>query len=731
MALEIKVGPPQLAINQGNVVLVTDEDGQIVFPSDKGIYVFDTRLISSWMIWANGVPWDLLNSGNLTHYASRIFLANGAIFTADGEIPRHSIALSIGRSLGGGMHEDLDLTNHGPKAVRFNLEIAVRSDFADIFEVKSKRIVRRGKITSRWSAAKAQLKTAYRNRDFRRDVTIAIHRSDSPAVFANGRLSFEVELGPGSSWHACLFYTFTDGRDRSGVPEECIERCRDSSVGQRVREWKHAVLKIRTSNEEVYRLFTQAVEDMAALRLPIKGTDHMHYVPAAGVPWFAALFGRDSLIASLQSALVYPKFATATLEVLGKYQATERDDHRDAEPGKIMHELRRGELAHFKAIPHTPYYGTADATPLYLIVLHTAWMATGDANLLERHLTTAEKCLTWIDEYGDRDGDGFQEYATRSAEGYENQGWKDAGEAVVNSDGSLVKGPKALCELQGYVYDAWLRMAAIFDHLGKSDRADDLRRKASRLFDHFNEAFWDEEAGFYALALDGDKKKVMSIASNPGHCLWSGIVPPERAGRVVSRLMERDMRSGWGIRTLSAAHPAFNPFSYQNGSVWPHDNSFIALGFRRYGFADEAADLIREVTGAGSFVDRHQMPELYAGVQRSPTNFPVQYLGANVPQAWAAGSAFAFLQAILGFQPDAPRDRFYLDPRLPNWLPDLVVKDLQVGQRRFDLRFWREGTASRWEVTKGEASKAAQRQFASGRLLSGYKDDVDRLAVVD
>jgi glycogen debranching enzyme len=396
-----------------------------------------------------------------------------------------------------------------------------------------------------------------------------------------------------------------------------------------------------------------------------------------------------------------------------------------------MHELRLGELAHFKAIPHTPYYGTADATLLYLIVLHTAWMATGDTGLLERHLATAEKCLSWIDKYGDRDGDGFQEYATRSAEGYENQGWKDAGEALVNSDGSLVKGPKALCELQGFVYDAWQRMAAIFDHLAKPEWADALTRKAKDLYDRFNEAFWDEDVGFYAFALDGDKRRVMSVASNPGLCLWSGIVPPVRARRVASRLLQPDMRSGWGIRTLSATHPAFNPFSYQNGSIWPHDNGFIALGFRRYGFADEAADLIREVSGAGSFFDRHQMPELYAGVQRNATNFPVQYLGANVPQAWAAGSAFSFLQAIIGFQPEAPHDKLFLDPCLPDWLPDLVVKDLRMGQRQFDLRFWRDGGTSRWEVTKGDASKVTQRDFASGPFLSGHKVAVSHLAAVD
>ena len=235
--------------------------------------------------------------------------------------------------------------------------------------------------------------------------------------------------------------------------------------------------------------------------------------------------------------------------------------------------------------------------------------------------------------------------------------------------------------------------------------------------EQFNEAFWDEETGFYAFALDGDKRKVMTVASNPGHCLWSGIVPQERAERIVSRLMQPDMRSGWGIRTLSSQHAAFNPFSYQNGAVWPHDNGLIALGFRRYGFAKEAAQLIREVSGAGGFFDRHQMPELYAGIQRTSMNFPIQYLGANVPQAWAAGSIFAFMQAIIGFQPDAPNDMLYLDPSLPDWLPDLTLTDLRVGKRVYDLKLWRQGDRSKWEVLKGDASRVRQRSFASGSTL--------------
>ncbi len=282
-------------------------------------------------------------------------------------------------------------------------------------------------------------------------------------------------------------------------------------------------------------------------------------MPAAGLPWFVALFGRDSLIVSLQNALVYPDFARGALDVLAEWQATERDDYRDAEPGKILHELRRGELAHFKLIPHTPYYGTADATPLYLVTLHTAWRCTGDLAMVQRLMPVAERCLRWIDEWGDRDGDGFQEYQTRSPKGYENMAWKDSGDSVMHADGSAVHGPKALCELQGYVFDAWTRMAEIYDALGKPDRAAELRQKAAALYQRFNELFWNEAEGYYAYGLDGDKRPILSVASNPGHLLWSGIVPPDRAGRVVARLMQPDMWSGWGIRTLSAKHPSLQP----------------------------------------------------------------------------------------------------------------------------------------------------------------------------
>jgi glycogen debranching enzyme len=709
MTLEIKVGPPQLSVHQGYTFMVSDPDGQILSEGEKGLYFLDTRLISMWALFADGVSWKLLNGGALVSSAARVYCTNPPILTASGNIPENTLGLVFGRHIDGGMHEDIDIFNHGSQRVCFNLEIAFRSDFADIFEVKERKVTRRGEIRSDWSATEPELTTTYQHDDFSRSISVRASSQHSAMGYANGRLSFKIDLHPGAAWHTCLVYTFANGDNKSAAPKHCIGDYVSTEAVRAQQLWQQSVLKVETSNDTFATAFAQSVDDMSALRLPIAGTDHMQFVPAAGLPWFAALFGRDSLIVSLQNAIVHPEFALGALLVLAKWQATERDDYRDAEPGKIHHELRRGELAHFKLIPHTPYYGTADATPLYLITLHSAWTCTGDHTLLTTHLETAERCLNWIDQYGDRDGDGFQEYQTRSPVGYENQGWKDSGDAVMNVDGSLVKGPKALCELQGYVYDAWLRMAQIYEALDKGDRAAELRRKAGMLFIKFNEKFWNEAEGYYAYALDGDKRPVLSVASNPGQCLWSGIVPPDRARRVVGRLMKPDMWSGWGIRTLSADHKSFNPYNYQTGAVWPHDNGFIAQGMKRYGFHEETCRIAEAITRAAGYFAMDQMPELYAGTQWDGSNFPVQYLGANVPQGWAAGSIFSLLQAMLGFQPDAPNKVLYVDPALPDWMPELTVRDLRVGSMTFDIRFSRKSEVTEFEVTRGPKNFVVRR----------------------
>jgi len=708
MAVEINIGPPLLTINHGSTFMVTDLNGEIAADSEQGVFARDTRFVSYYAIFANGMSWTRLTSSPVTYYGARIYLTNKAFSTLDGDVPVGTLALVISRSASEGIHEDLDLSNYGFTPVRLNLEVVLRSDFADLFEVKSHRFMRRGRIETEWNAKRHELRTHYTNRDFRRTFTYRA-KSKPPPVYANGRLTFEIELQPGASWHSCCEYSMGSDGHISALSRACLDS--DPTKFDSVQlQWMGQTTALTSANEDIYRLYRQSIEDMCALRLHDQDMAHDVWVPSAGVPWFVTVFGRDSLIVSLQNMTVDPAFARGALKKLAELQAIASDDYRDADPGKIPHEIRFGELAHFHRIPHTPYYGTADATPLYLILLHEAWKWTGEDALIREYRDVALRCLEWIDRYGDLDRDGFQEYKTRSSQGCENMSWKDSGTAIVYPDGSQVKAPKALCELQGYVFDAWMRMAELFDQLGEAPRANELRRKAAELRHRFEERFWSEDIGFYALTLDPDKRPVRTIASNPGHLLWSGMVPREHAARVVKRLMEPDMWSGWGIRTLSAHNPAYNPFSYQRGAVWPHDNGIIALGFKRYGFAAEAARIARDISGAASYFVSYQLPELYAGIERKAGTFPVQYPGANVPQAWAAGSVFHLLRAILGLQADAANGHLYVDPALPTWLPELTLHGLAVGKAKVDLRFSVEGDATKWEASVRQGSLQVEKK---------------------
>lgn len=699
MAIEVTVGPPLITINRGSTFVVCEQDGCISPYTDQGIYSRDTRYVSSYEMFADGERWVLQNSGSTAYYGSRAYLTNPKLTTEHGEVEAATVSLVLNRAVSEGIHEDFDIHNYSMKRVRFCFEISLRTDFADIFEVKSKRVIRKGNVTSEWHPDSAELISTYEHNSFRRSLVTRIDNCTSHAAYSNGRISFLIDLEPRGSWHACCEHAFVESEALAKSPFRCVHMLRhpDSAVERELSDWKKVTTSVTTSNEDVYRLFKQSVEDMAALRFPWD-VKEKGFIPAAGVPWFVALFGRDSLIVSLQNMMVYPDFARSALSVLGGLQATEIDDYRDAQPGKILHEMRSGELAQLKMIPHTPYYGTADATALYLITLHEAWKWLGDDTIFTQHEDVAKKCLEWISNYGDMDGDGLQEYHTRSPHGYENMAWKDAGDSVMYPDGTQVKSPKALCELQGYTYDAWLRMAEAFDHFGQAPLATRLREKAAALQKKFEDLFWCEDTQFYCYGLDGQKQQIKTIASNPGHLLWSGIVSPDRAGHVMRRLLQPDMWSGWGIRTLSADNPAFNPFSYQNGSVWPHDNGIIAMGFKRYGFAQEAAMVARDISEAASYFVFHRLPELYAGTRREPGTFPVQYLGANVPQAWAAGTVFHLLRAILGLDANGHTRTLYVDPVLPKWLPDITLHNLRVGTSTATVRFWREGESTRWDV---------------------------------
>jgi glycogen debranching enzyme len=626
-----------------------------------------------------------------------------------------------------GIHEDIEIANYTGKKIAFLLELGMRSDFADLFEVKSKHIIQRGKQFTNWNSEEKQLRTTYDNKDFHRAFTYRI-TSDEAVGYANGRLFFEIKLEPNQHWQACGDMILEHGQHiQLPDPGTCTRQRRGTastgatpSKGQQPRSnfderqarWQANCTALKTSNSTIQRMYRQAVEDMGALRIYDMDVSDEAWVPAAGVPWFVTLFGRDSLTVSYQNMAVFPGFARGALQRLAELQATDRDDWREAQPGKIMHEIRFGELAHFHKAPFTPFYGTADATILYLIVLSEAYRWTGDVELLKEYREVAEKCLSWIDNYGDLDGDGFQEYKSFSSYHYNNLSWKDATDAVVYADGKPVEQPKGLCELQGYVYDAKTRMAEMFSVLGDEDRAQALLQQAEHLKQAFNERFWMEDEGCYAFGLDPNKKQITSIASNAGQCLWSGIVDKDKAERTAKRLLQQDMWCGWGIRTLSSNNGAYDPFAYQRGSVWPQDNGIIADGFKRYGMANEANQVIRAIFDAVERFDAYRPPEVFAGVQRDGDyDFPILYpAGANIPQAWATGSIFHMVRTILGLRADAPHKRLYVSPTLPDWLPDVELHQLRIGPCSLSIRFWREGNDSRWEVVDIQADAGVAKE---------------------
>jgi glycogen debranching enzyme len=461
-------------------------------------------------------------------------------------------------------------------------------------------------------------------------------------------------------------------------------------VRESLSAWKLRVPQLRASWDQLGHSFSQSVADLASLRME-EDPRLPGQLPAAGMPWFMTVFGRDTIITCLQTLLFGPELARNALNTLAELQATEDDASIDAEPGKIVHEVRhgRGATAWFPR-----YYGTVDATPLYLILLSEVWRWTDDAALVRSLREPAMRALEWIDEHGDLDGDGFVEYRRRSERGLENHSWKDSGDSQRFHDGSLARTPIAPCEVQGYVYDAKRRMAELARAVWRErELAERLDREAEELRARFDEAFWCEERdGFYVLALDADKRQVDSLTSNMGHLLWSGIVPTERVDAVVDQLMGEDLWSGWGVRTMSSADVAFNPLSYHNGTVWPHDNSIIAWGLARSARWAEAQRIIRRTLNAAGFFG-YQLPEVFAGFTRSETPFPIAYPTAARPQAWAAGAPVLLLQLLLGLQPDHRRSALesVAPPELPSWAGSLRLS----GVRAFDKS---------WEVHLEEGS---------------------------
>ena len=691
MPLEITVGLPQLVVHHGQTVMVAEPDGQFRDPSTRGLLFRDTRLISYWQLFANGERWELMNGGAFTHFAAKVFLTNPAIPSVDGEIAARSLSLVLGRWVSGGMHEDLDITNHAMVPVRFNLELAIRSDFADIFEVKSGRLVRRGRITTAWSHTAQTLRTSYVNQDFQRGIVVTVH-ADSAAVNANGRLSFDVALAPGASWHACLLTDILDDGTRIAAPDSCIDQAMDSAPKASLRAWRARATKLATTTEIVQTQFAQAIDDVAALRLPVAQDGGTYMLPAAGLPWFLVPFGRDSLVVSLQCLPVTDEFARGALAVLGARQSRIYDPARDAEPGKILHEMRTGEMATLHEVPFGLYYGSVDSTPLFVILAGRYAQATGDLDTLRSLWPAIDRALGWIDGPGDRDHDGFVEYFKATPRGLSNQGWKDSYDSVFHADGRLAEGPIALAEVQGYVYAAKKLASWCANQLGFTERARQLHTEADQLAERFEDAYWCEEIGTYALALDGDKRPCRVATSNAGQVLFSEIARSDRAERIGRRLMEPNFFSGWGVRTVAVDEARYNPMSYHNGSVWPHDNAMIATGLARYGDSRAATRIFQGMFDAATYMDLRRLPELFCGFPRFRGRGPTLYPVACAPQSWSSGAFFALLQASLGIEQDPFANVIrFRNPKLPAFLDSVVLRGLKAGTGSVDLSVRRQG----------------------------------------
>ncbi|MBJ7596171.1 MAG: amylo-alpha-1,6-glucosidase [Candidatus Dormibacteraeota bacterium] len=708
----VQRGPALMAINQGSTFLVcaTDSSIESLKGQGQGLYADDTRFLSRHRLRLNGQALSVVASSRLSYHHARWTLMASEVASLDGNVSDVRVIVTVDRVIGAQrLHEDLAVTAYGATPVLLLLEVILSSDFADLFEVRTERWQRRASLATTWHAQ--QLESRYRRDGFVRRCLV---RSDSahPATYANGELHFPIDLQPNQPWRAHLQYDLlTSARARPALASCPVHTPVEDRAERLRRRWHRTVSRVIPTDLRMLQAYEQAVEDFAALRLYDLDFSQDVWLPAAGIPWFVAVFGRDSLLASMQALPVHPLFAMGTLQKLSQWQATEDDPVRDAEPGKICHEMRVGEWAQFHTIPHSPYYGTADATPLYLLLLAETYRWLGDAEPLGRFRDTAERCLDWIDRYGDRDGDGLQEWAPRSATGYRNQCWRDAEDGVLDEQGGFPPHPIGTCELQAYVYAAKRGIADLFAAWGDGARAQRLRDEAELLRGRFLEAYWLEVEGTVAFALDGNKRALRTATSNPGQVLWLSLLDQDRGERVANRLMQADLFSGWGLRTLSTEHPSYDPYSYQRGSIWPHDTMIAAAGLRRYGRIEDAWRLVDGLLAAVTSFERIQMPELFCGLPRRHPGVPVPYQRANVPQAWAAGSIFMAVRVLLGLEPDAPHGRIYLDPALPPWCPELTIRNVRVGAHRLAIRAWRrpdgscevsvEGNRAGLEVVRG------------------------------
>jgi glycogen debranching enzyme len=656
-----------VSILDGNMFVVSDRRGDIeASPTDThGLFLDDTRFLSRWILTINGIRPAVLSVDEQAYFKVQFFeaLTTGTVY-----VDSH-LSVTRRRAVSKGFKEEVEITNHDKDAIDLEIKLEAGADFADLFEVKDK-LQKKGELYSKLT--NGSLTLGYQREGFHRETRIT--PSQKGETSKEG-ITFRVKLQPRTSW-SVTFDVSASARmtEPDGTPAVSLSQ-------KEVDEWCALAPRLIGSWEPLGQIYKRSLVDMAALRFRtgiVPGA-----LPAAGLPWFMAVFGRDSLLTSYQAMPYAPELAASTLRALALFQGRVEDPFRDEEPGKILHEIRLGEMTAFEERPHSPYFGAADSTMLFLIVLEEYVRWTGDRALAHELEPQARAAIAWIDKYGDRDGDGYVEYERRNKEtGLENQCWKDSWDSIAFADGTLAATPRATCELQGYVYDAKIRTARLArEHWGAAAWARQLENEAAELKRRFNKDFWISERGFFALALDGQKRKVDSLTSNIGHLLWSGIADADKASSCVKHLMSDALFSGWGIRTMASSEHSYNPIGYHVGTVWPHDNSFIAWGLRRYGYRAEAARISRAMLEAAALFNG-RLPEAFGGYDRGATHFPVEYPTACSPQAWATGAPLLLIRTLLGLDSDGVH--MIVDPAIPEPLGRIELLDVPGAWGRMD-----------------------------------------------
>ncbi len=702
---EIRLGVEVL--KEEELFLTTLPDGAIP-PNDRaglGLYYRDTRFLSCLDVVLNGTLPVFLSAIYEEGYFAQVELANKVLENGASPVPAKVIHLRYLRALHEGLIQRLRLINFHYEPVKLSLEIRVGADFVDIFEVRGFERAKRGKLLAP-RKVKNGLVFAYMGLDGKyRSTIVSFYPTPRQIQFhSNGlaTIAFEFLLLPQKKYYVYMRIVPLIGK-HIGIPPEKGPR-RVISVftknlpykSNQCEQWRRRCANFHSSNLILSQMFEQGIADLHSLRTKYPG---LGTIIEAGVPWYAAPFGRDSLVVAWQTLLVNPDIARQTLHFLARLQGKEVNPSRDEEPGKILHELRRGEMANCGEIPHTPYYGSVDSTLWFIILLSETYLWTQDMNLLTKMAGPLKKALEWCFRYGDIDGDGFIEYTQKAKGGLLNQGWKDSWNSVVDEDGNLARGSVALVEVQGYFYLALVRAAELYDCLGQPEQALELRRRAAELKENFLRAYWCKEREYPAFALDGDKHPLNAVVSNPGHLLFTGMLPKEYATKVAQRLFKSDMYSGWGIRTMSKKEVAYNPMSYHNGSVWPHDNAVIAVGLGLYGKDRLVGRLLNDLFYAAMNFPHYRLPELFCGFTRRGESGPVHYPVACSPQAWAVGAVFQLFNVVLGIRCRGP-EVYISRPSLPSFVDDIVIRNIIAGNGSVDLEFTRKGNKTYCSVLK-------------------------------